>query len=1377
MPILTSILTDFPLIYFFGYCQKNVIFVLIQNEIKNMRKKIFITLISLLLPLIGVKGQPYILNHLGVKNGLSNNYVKDIAQDKRGCIWIATESGLNRFDGRDFTIYKENNSDIINNALNVLLYDDEEDILWIGSKSGISRYHLSSNHFENFMIQDGVIIENIVDISHAADGGVWITNHHGNIVYFDKTSKRFIPFKEEHIIQKLGKSNWCTYDSNNGYLFVGHAQEGLSIIDKKNQTIKNYRKQPENPKSLPGNSVYSICIDHVGNIWVGTNEGLALFNSQTEEFLVFKHQPGKPQSLVADHIYSIKEMNDGTLWIGADIGGVSILDLRNISFMDPSAVKFYNMTADNTKYGVSSNNIRSLLQDSYGNIWIGNYGSGVDFISHSQPSFNILPYNTEKGYTIKNKPVWGICTDDENRIWLGGENEVAIFEDNKLTKIIDISPYLSRPFGQVFSIKQSSNGEFLLGIYDDGLLKYDPKNNKTERIDLGADNIDIITFYEDKEETMWIGAEYGIYLYRNNELTIEDKVTKQLRDRSVYGILKDSQGKLWIGTYGGGVSIFNEQNELITRLESEKGFCSNSISHLFMDSNGGIWIGTRNGIGYVKDTSQPDIYESYGIAQELNDGHVRAIYEDRKGNIWVSTNDGISSWNKETKTFNNYDYRDGIPVGNFIEGSACSVSNGNIYFGSLNGVCYFDPQSIMVNQQIAPVQIIEYIGFDKQTESKKEEFLIAVQDGIINLPYKQNSFRIVFSVPDYSQNQQVEYSYIMEGLENAWYNTQGENQITFRNVPYGEYKFKVKARLKNQDWDESNLATMIININPPLWLTWYAKLCYFILFIICFYLFLRSYKNKVALRSSLEYERKEFLSKQELNEERLRFYTNITHELRTPLTLILGPLEDLIHDSNLPSLYKTKINIIHGSAIRLLNLINQILEFRKTETQNRKLTVSKNNLSNLVSEVGLRYKELNQNSKVNFKINVENKNAILYYDPDIVITILNNLLSNAVKYTPEGEIQMTIRSIEEIDNIYTEIEISDTGYGIDQHALPHIFDRYYQAKGKHQASGTGIGLALVKSLVDLHEGLLEVRSIAGKGSTFSFRLLTENTYPTALHSESKTIIEEESENISIEGRTEVPLVLIIEDNDEIREYIASSLAVDYKVLTAANGREGLEIAFNQIPNIIVSDIMMPEINGMELCRMVKEDIRTSHIPLILLTAKDTIQDKEEGYESGADSYLTKPFSAKLLKSRIRNLLDIRRKMAKQIAINTKGIDSSETTKNISPEISQLDKDFLDKLTSIIEENMEQEKIDVSFIKDKMFMSHSTFYRKVKGLTGMSANEFIRKYKLKKGLQLLLSRKYNISEVAFMTGFQDVPYFRACFKDEYGMPPSEYLKKN
>lgn len=1337
----------------------------------------FAVTIFFILALVLNSAAQYTMKNLSVEDGLSNNYVKDIVQDKLGFIWIATESGLNRFDGQKFTTFTVSNSGLLDDAINTLFYDEKSDFLWIGTKTVLSMLDCETGEFTHFKEGDGIKINGIVDLEHASDEGIWITTHHHGILHYSKTTKRFSVYSNK-TISGLKNSNWSSFDDGKGKLYIGHAQDGLSVIDLKTKSTTHYRNDPKKPTSIPGNSVYSIIRDHLGNIWMGTNQGLALFNQGTEDFLVFKHNPENPNSLIADHIYDIKEMNNGTLWIASDIGGISILDLSSISFADPKNVKFNNITATEDDSNLSSGNIRSLLQDSFGNIWVGNYSSGIDFISHTPSTFSTLPYTFHKAKKRKNKPVWGIYAE-EQKVWVGGENEIVLFEDNKLKQTTDIRSYQSRPYAQVFSLIRNRQGTMFVGLYDDRLLRYDNKTERIEHIDLGIEGIDIITFCEAPNGKMWIGTEYGLYFDDNGTVYKDERITKQLGDKSIYGICLDHQEKLWIGTYGGGIYIFDKNRLLVYQLDLTNGFFSDAINHLYLDSHGGIWIGTRDGLGYIKDTATPANFDKYGTEHRLEDTFIRAIQEDLSGNIWVSTNKGISFWNKEKRRFNNYNQNDGIPPGNFIEGSACVTADGTVYFGSLNGVSYFKPSNVLAKYQVAPVQIIECKGFNKIIGNQNAEYLISPSEGMLDLKHNQNSFRISFAVPDYSQSQQVEYAYMVEGMDDSWYDTNGENQVTFRNMASGNYVFKVKARLKNQDWDEANIASLAIHIRPPFWLTWYAKLGYFILLSCIIFFYIRAYKRKLNLRSSLEIERRNNLNIQTLNNERLGFYTNITHELRTPLTLILGPLEDLTKDENVPRPYNEKITLIHRSALRLLNLINQILELRTVETENKKLTVAKENIANLITEIGLRYKELNQNPKVNFNINIQTNQPILYYDTDVITTILNNLLSNAIKYTSEGNITLSLRSIMDAGQEFTEIRVSDTGYGIAPEALPHIFDRYYQAKGRHQASGTGLGLALVKALVSLHEGSIQVESQLGEGTTFIFRISTDNTYVSALHSEpSSEPVPIEKEDTVLHHNEDAlkeqrPVLLVVEDNMDIREYISSSFRDEYKIIEASNGKEGLELAFQRVPNIIVSDIMMPEMDGIAFCRIIKEDMRTSHIPVILLTAKDTIQDKEEGYETGADSYLTKPFSARLLKIRIQNLMSSRQKLAQQIASRTRELHPEPEQETLK--LSKPDREFLEKLEGIIEENLQLGKLDISFMTEKLNMSHSTFYRKIKGLTGMSANEFIRKIKLKNSLRLLQSGEYNVSEAAYMTGFNNLGHFRESFKEEYGFLPSEYIK--
>uniref|UniRef100_UPI00359C330A hybrid sensor histidine kinase/response regulator transcription factor n=1 Tax=Bacteroides ovatus TaxID=28116 RepID=UPI00359C330A len=1326
------------------------------------------------------KAQVFQIKNLNVTFGLSNDYITDFAQDRKGSIWIATEFGLNRLTGSEIRVFNKNNSALVGNEINTLYYDETEDALWIGTqRNGISVLNCRTQEITNLTTDDGLPTNDVTRIFSTGDNSIWITHYHGKITHFDKKSRNMTILDLKQLLEK-DVHNWCSMIDDNRQLFIGHAHEGMSVIDLKSKNSKRFKHDPYNPESIPSDNVRCIYQDSKKNIWIATDGGLALFNPDTEKFVCFHHNPDNPRSLLSDNVMRICEMSDGTLWVSSDVGGISILNLRNISFVDPEKVQFQRITVANGKRGLTSIHIRPLFQDRADNIWIGNYGNGVDFIGHLDPYFQILPYMIEQDNKLKYKPAYALCSAGHRKIWIGSDYEIAQMEENRVLQKIPLPISSSRPYSQVTAMKADREGYLWIGLLNDGIYRIHPqKDKKFEHISQDCPINNIWTFFESSDGKIWIGTDNGIYSYFQGQIAEEVELNKQLSDKVVYSLLCDHQGRLWVGTFGKGVFVFDKNDKLIIHLSQENGFCSNAVYHIYMDSQENIWVATRNGVGYFPTNNALTTFQILDEKQGLRDEWVRALCEDLQGNIWLSTNKSLSKWDKGKKVFENYDADDGIPTSNFYGGSVYSSPEGKIYFGSLGGICCFSPQDLTQIKSILPVEIVECKRFDDRIGKYDEEVLVpSDNDSIIHLPYDKNTFRILFAVPDYSQNNQVEYAYAMEGISKDWHEIQNEHQAVFRDMAPGNYIFKVKSCLRNQPYDESHIASIKIFIAPPLWLTWYAKLIYVLLVCLIGYFLLRSYLNKCKLKNSLELESQIRHNEQELNNERLRFYTNITHELRTPLTLILGPLEDLITDPNLPESYRKKINIIHGSGMRLLNLINQILEFRKTETQNKKLTVSKGDLANLVMEIGLRHKELNRNSQVSIHIDVETEHSFLYYDTDVITTILNNLLSNAIKYTPEGEIHLILRSVTEDGYKYTEIAVRDTGYGIETQALPHIFDRYYQVQGKHQASGTGIGLALVKSLADLHGGILNVESQIGKGTTFSLRLLTENTYPDAMHQEEKSLPEASPKDDEKEGPEEEmeqrPVILVVEDNADIREYIISSFTSEYKVLEAVNGKKALEIALNCIPNIVISDIMMPEMDGIELCRSLKEDMRTSHIPVILLTAKDSIRDKEEGYENGADSYLTKPFSAKLLHSRVYNLLESRKKLAQLIADRTKASQPEEDVESLI-NLNKLDTEFLKKLTDLIEANLESEKLDLNFMTDKMNMSHSTFYRKVKGLTGLSANEFIRKVKLKNSMQLLKSRRYTIKEVAYMTGFNHLSYFRECFKKEFGVSPSDILK--
>lgn len=962
----------------------------------------------------------------------------------------------------------------------------------------------------------------------------------------------------------------------------------------------------------------------------------------------------------------------------------------------------------------------------------------------------------------------------------------------------DFSQYISNSSSSVYLFREDQHGNIWLGTADNGVLMLNPNTGIFTRFNSTKD-LDVNALYVDKSGKVWAGTEDGVYSIYNNVESKENAINGVIGNSSIpFSIIEDDYGQMWIGTLARGIFVFDKNKKLMAHLGDKPPFPSNSVNQLIKDEDGGIWAATHSGLVYFPNAQTPNNFKTYGEEQGISDNHIRSLVQDRQGNIWVSMFSGIACFDRQKKKFYNYDYQSGIPTGNFCVGAAVISASGIVYFGSPGGICSFNPQLLTDLKDMPAVQIIDCEQIVSTTEKQQRIIVPLDENGVAHLRHDENTFKITFTSDNYAQEGNVEYSYLMKGLDDKWYETEGDNEVTFRNLSPGEYTFKVRAKLKSQEWENAKVAEMKVIVEPPLWLTWWAKLIYALIVGGIIYYIFRSYTNQLKLRASLEKTRWEAQQKQELNEERLRFFTNITHELRTPLTLIMGPLEDLMADVRLPEVLSKKVRSIHASSERLLNLINEILEFRKTETQNRRLTVAHADLKTFVQEIGNRFKDLNRNPNVAFNVSVPEQPVDIYFDSEVISTVLNNLISNAIKYTSKGSISLTLS----MEDGKVVISVKDTGYGISKKALPHIYERYYQAKGLHQASGTGIGLALVKSFAKLHEAELKVESEEGMGTEFRFVLDAENTYPNALHKEDAPIEEEKQELLAQEEISEPeeeqedarPLILVVEDNDDIRQYIDESLCEDYRIIQARNGKEGRDQAFQEMPALIVSDIMMPEMDGIEMMKILKNDIRTSHIPIILLTAKTSPLDQEEGYDSGADSYLMKPFSAKLLQSRIRNILSGRRRLAEYIiqhnmpsaagmstltssageASGQQSLEEAELAASI-PELSPLDKKFMEKLNRLIEENMTTVDIDIAFMTDKMAMSHSSFYRKVKALTGVSANEYIRKMKLQRSMVLLQEGESNVTEVAMLTGFNNIGYFRKCFKKEYGISPSEVLK--
>lgn len=1344
-----------------------------------------ICILVFLFPII-IYSQDIEIKRVNLRQGLSNSFIKGITQDTRGFLWFATEEGLSKLEGDQFKVFLRDEvhpeKSINANELNCVYADKDEPLIWIGTqREGLCSYNYLTDEFTSYRNNpddpNSLITNDITSVIPAPDGNLWFSTFHRGVEYLDKKTGRFTHYNS-NTVDGMPNHVWVIANGTNGDLYIGHCNQGFTILSTRTKQCRNFRHKEGDKYSLAGNEVTSIFRDSNGNTWIGTNKGLSLYNPESENFINFRDIPGVPSSLGNGYIFSICQQGDN-LWMGTEDDGVYYFNFKQRSFMSSEPLKFNHLLQGDENYQLSSSNVLCIYPDSYNNIWFGTWGGGLNFISHNQPLFKVWAYtsNQQISNCLSARTVYGLCGDSSGKIWVGTDGGgVNLFENNRRTQLFT-KKSVDLQNDRILATLEDSQKNIWLGFYKGPLYYKDDKNNFRPFPLSGEDDFNIRALYEDADQHLWVGTHLGAYvvnLNNKNEIRHYDTENSLIPEDFVRCFTQDKEHRMWIGTFGRGIGIYSKNMELVASLNTWYGFCSNRIEHLFKDSQNRIWVATSAGVVLFESTSNLSEYKQFGRKNGLRNSHIQAITEDKAGNIWLSTNSGISMISRDLKKIDNYDHKDGTPMAEFTPGSVAQDIHGNVYFGSNNGVCYFNP-SYVVQEYSSPLVVFTGLKVENDLFNDSHNGGIPLlEEKKIAIGYQQNTFSISFNVQDYSLNGRVEYAYRLKGMNDTWYPLGDETKVTFRNLPHGDYQLQVRARLHNQVW-APEYSSLNFTVYPPFWNSWWARIFYILVIAgIAIYQF-RSYKRKMEWESNYKIEKQNRLREQQIHDERLRFFTNITHELRTPLTLILGPLEDMKKDTTLSNIHLRKVSVIYQSAVRLLKLINQLLEFRKTETQNKKLVISRANLSAFVNEIALKYQELNQNPAINIQVDIKEKDLFLYFDKEVVTMIVDNLISNAIKYTAEGTITITLR--QETDEL-TSICILDTGYGISEEALPHIFERYYQEGSEYQASGTGIGLSLVKNLVELHGGDIRVESTQGKGSCFIFMLPTRNTYPGVPHvqgeMETMSLATENSDapRIGEFGDSRKQILLVVEDNIDIRNYIASSFSEEFEVVTAENGKEGIEKAFQYTPDVVISDIMMPITSGVELCRTLKADVRSSHIPVILLTAKDMLEDKEEGYGAGADSYITKPFSASLLRSRIHNLLDLRSKLASRIG----AIGWENKRDQVMSSLTQIDNEFIEKITLFIEENLSSEKVDINYLAEHLCMSVSTLYRKIKALTNLSTNEFIRKVKMKNAERLLLEQKYSISEISYKMGFNTVSYFRQCFIKEFGMNPTQYMKK-
>lgn len=1309
-------------------------------------------------------------NHLTTNTGLGNNYVMGIAQDRDGYMWIATEFGLYRFDGTDFRAFKAGPGSLGGNELNRLLSDTISNRLWIATqRRGLDMLDLNDFSFTNFTHQrdsTSIASDAVTSTAMAADGGLWISTYTDGLDHFNPTTGVFTHYNTRTRANWPSDRIWQVATDKSDNVYMGHTESGFTIFNPTTSEIANYRYDRTNTSSLPSDAVNTVFVDSHQRIWLGTDNGLARFSPFSKTFTRYIHT-SDPTSIAANKVLDISEDESGRLLVATENGGLSILE-----DFDGSNAIFTNYTADSPdQTRICNKTVKSVFADFFGNIWVGTYGDGIDIIGEpTQPFHSISPSTSP--FNTSNSSIMSLASNGD--LLLAGTDGlgVDIFEPEGRA-----GTFNNLADNAVLAILSASDGSFWFGTYGGSIFRCAPGSRTPIKVHTTL-RFDIRSIAELSSGDIVIGSSEGLSTIKPDGSDFKQLIPK---DSSVVcelvrNVAIDKYGRIWTGTFGDGLMVFDSEMNRLAHLNIWNGLKSNNISQVLPLNDEGAWLAT--GEGLVKITPELTIDTIYGTEAGLDDTFIRALAKDATGNIWMSTMSGIAVLDT---TGNIRKFRPGEskrPID--YNPAAVTTTESVICFGSHRGITWFRPTDFATMPGI-PEPVITAVSIYKPGAPGHQTLLSP--KNTITVPYNQNTIGVNFGILDPKWAHNVVFEYMVQGIDKQWLPCNNGNNIILSNLPYGkEYTLAVRAISRGSD-SVSSVVTLPIRINAPIWATLWARILYALIIAAIVIFLIRLYTKRIAAEYALNLERNNARRQDELTAERMRFFTNITHELRTPLTLIIGPLEDIKSDPRVPAEIGHRIGLIHRSALRLLELINTILEFRKTETQNRELKVQCADIAGVVREIGNRYAELNTNKSLTISTDITPGDYSMWFDPEIIGIIIDNLMSNACKYTVQGKVQLSLYHTEESGVRFTEIAVSDSGIGMDDDTIGHIFDRYYRNKSANNCLGTGIGLALVYNLIKIHKGEIFVDSEPHRGSTFRFRLLTGETYPEA---ERREVVNTDSlpevviPTNDVDEHGSKPVLLIVEDNIDIINYITEVLADRYSIVSASNGAAGLEKARSIIPDIIVCDIMMPEMDGTTMINELKKDDNTSFIPVIVVTAKTAAEARIEAYEAGADSFISKPFSSRLLNSRIKNILDSRHHLA--TAGLLKHTDSTITLpesevgaeSSIISAMSQADAEFIEKVRTIIMTNISDD-LDVKFIAEAMAMSHSTLYRKIKAITGQTVNNLIRRCRAREAERLITTGKYTLTEIATMVGLSSSSNFRQCFREEFGVNPSDYKK--
>lgn len=1326
---------------------------------------------------------PISFAHLGVNEGLSQNTVFDIAQDRQGNMWFATYDGLNKYDGYDFTVYHQNEQNPHSIGCNIVraCMVDSQGRLWAGTDDGLSRYDMEQDKFYNYTYRKNnksASVTGIVEV-RANQLLLFIDDNEKYLLLFDTKSGRF---SEEPLHPSLRSIQPTTISQQGDRIYIGSFQ-GVFIYSTDSNTVEHIM-----PGELQGKQIFSILQQSPLCLWVGTEgNGLYKFNPQTREITNYVHTPGQKGSISSNYIRSLTLDAQNILWVGT---------INSLNIYNEATDSFDSYTSNPAIRGsLSQASVRDIFMDTQKGMWLGTYYGGINYYHPLKNRFhNIQPI--VKGSPLNNYIIECIKEDSKKGIWIGTNNGGLTHyapQTRKLTNYTQQEGLASNTIKAIYI--DDAQEQVFIGTHTGGLSILHRSSGRIETFN-NRDTKNIYAIEPRTDGGLWLTGMSGL-LYFNPQQKTSTPVTTQSNGQPLEldvfkNIFRDSKRRLWISGEKG-VNVYTEHKgglSAIPILPKAFPVRHKAVNIVYEAHNGIFWLGTRRGL--FRFDEEKKTYKQYTTDNGLPNNVVHGILEDGNGRLWLSTNKGLSCFHPETEKFRNYTNSDGFTSNQFTDNTYCLTADGQMYFGSINGITTFRPEQVVDNPHTPPVVITRLYLFN-QAVSPDDNTGILQKDisstKSITLSSKQSMFSLDFVVSNYISGIHNTFAYMLKGYDKKWYYSNALRTVSYSNLPAGTYRFLVKAANSDGKWNETPTELEIVVL--PVWYkTWWAMLMFVIAFISATVFIFRYFWMRKSMEAELQIERMDKERQKEVNEMKLRFFINISHELRTPLTLILAPVQEMLDVVSDRWLHK-QLEHVQKNTNRLLHLVNQLMDYRRAELGVFSLKVKMTPIHNVIEKDFLFYERLAKRKRItyDFHSNVEGREVLC--DPGYLELIVNNLLSNAFKYTDEDK-SITVTLKEENNELL--LQVKDTGNGIPIDKQGKIFERFYQVDNEHL--GSGIGLSLVQRLTELHHGRIELESEEGIGSTFSVYLPTgESAYRPEERQTATDSTEEQQvyttnnqdmyvvDTESQESRSEKPeaeeeraetdekhreTVLIVEDNADIRQYLCDALAKSYHVLKAGNGEEALTLVKEQEINLILTDVMMPVMDGLQLCKLIKQNLRTCHIPIIILSAKTDLKEQLEGLQVGADDYIPKPFSMAMVTTKIRNLFRTRHR----------AIEHYTHSLEVEPEkvaLNPLDEELLRKAIDIVERHMDNAEFSTNDFAREMCMSRSNLHIKMKALTGESTNDFIRKMRFNRACKLLQDGRYSISEISAMVGFNTPSYFSTSFKKYFGYLPSEYGK--